>query len=654
MLPAKISKKSSRKPRIAIPPCAMLMDPDGWARFATDLTVTATIARGNKKGRANMLAQLQMKQAMDKLKMKQLLESTLGCADIVLEIMSNYSDEEFLAELMKYLINFPDLVNREACLQILMHRRVWCCNNNSQLEFLHGWLENEPIIHDTECVVRFSKYSLKFMSTIEKFSTVTLNGISITKRQLVDLMNASTSKIQHLKFNNFRLLNPESRFSKRIFRITPYLKKLTFDFELPFIRTLTNEGKAKEIDNPIFTLVNNLDLISSNIEELSFSNIIYDNSDFSLISHLGNKLTRLLFTTPPNNYDISTIAPNLEYYESHKFPDRSITIPTLCVSHPSQENLLNHSSEKVRKLILRNTVSSCKELRSFLNDVLGKCYPNCEELIIPETFLQSLSKEDLKGPEIVCSLKRIIVKHSSSTQPSKYGALKLALSFFFPSNTVFLFETIQKEDNFGTLLSSNRSIKVDCYEDVLFKRIESTERHFKVLDNSLITKQIRKIKKKFIKCIISNNFSKFQRINESLDILEGLKRNKQLMLHTIHQAIENYHDIFDNDSLFMSISEKFDKCMSILEDEYISELDFAQCYNKLELLFHQMIKVIEENGYPTKVLFNEQWFNEQIVEIYGFQSDEVQVYEDSQEEMEQASYDLMQMDEVNIDMEDVV
>ncbi|EFC41240.1 predicted protein [Naegleria gruberi] len=577
MLPAKISKKSSRKPRIAIPPSAMLMDPDGWARFATDLNVAATIARGNKKG-----IQQQMKQAMDKLKMKQLLESTLGCADIVLEIMSNYSDEEFLAELMKYLINFPDL------------------------------------------------------------------------RQLVDLMNASTSKIQHLKFKNFQLIYPESRFSKRIFKISPYLKKLTFDLEWSFIRNLTNEGKPKGVDNPIFALVNNLDLISSNIEELSFSNIIYNNSDLSLISHLGSKLTRLLFIRPPKNYDISTIAPNLEYYESHKFPHRSITIPTLCVSHPSQENILNHSSEKVRKLILRNTIGSCNELRSFLNDLLGKCYPNCEELIIPETFLQSLSKEDLKEPEIVCSLKRIIVNHSISTQPSKYGALKLALSFFFPSNTKILFETIQKEDNFGTLLSSNRSIKVDCYEDVLFKRIESTESHFKVLDNSLITEQIRKIKKKFIKCIISNNFSKFKRINESLDILEGLKRNKQLMLHTIHQAIENYHDIFDNDSLYMSISEKFDKCMSILEDEYISELDFAQYYNELEFLFHQMIKVIEENGYPTKVLFNEQWFNEQIVEIYGFQSDEVQVYEDSQEEMEKASFDLMQMDEVNIDMENVV
>ncbi|EFC43789.1 predicted protein [Naegleria gruberi] len=279
------------------------------------------------------------------------------------------------------------------------------------------------------------------------------------------------------------------------------------------------------------------------------------------------------------------------------------------------------------------------------------CYPNCEELIIPESYLKLVNESDLNEEEIQSSLKRIIIKHSNSTQPSKYGTLKFALQGFFSKATISFDEIRKDELQFATLPSSNRTIIVDCYEDVLFKKIESTEKHFKVMDNSLIKNRIRNMKIEFAQCIISNNYSKFAIIDNSLNMLEGLKRNKELMLQTIHQAIENYHDIFTNDQLYQEITERFDACLSTIEGEYFSEFHFSKYYSELETLFHQMVQVIEDNGYPSKVLFNEQWFNEQIVELYGYQSEEVQVYEDSQEEMEKAIFALMLDEEETVDIE---
>lgn len=625
----KIAKKCNKKQgkkKISVPDCDLFMDPDS-------MSVVMSMARGHRKGRISMSIGPKNYQEH-----KKLLEYTLGCNNIIYEIMSNYSDQELLSELMKYLVNFPDVVSRENCLPILKQRRVWYCNDNNQFEFIHECLKFESFIPDTELVLGFSQYSGKFTSTIEKFSTIHLNSISISKRKLIELINASTSRIQHLKFTNSELSDPYTQLSsKRIIRIAPSLKKLTFNIEHSFYqersRNSMSSSRQLEIifENPVFNLASNLDLNSSNIEELEFPNVICRN-DISLISLLRQKLTRLLVENPIGIRNL----PNLEYLESNFFPMESLQTTTLCIHKPSALSLPATQVSKVKKIILLNSTTS-DDLVQFMRS-LSNCYFNCEELIISETFLNALSKTKSSFTEDVSQMKRVIIKHSDSTQPSQYGALKFALQQLFSSKTVISTETIQKDESkFGTLQSSNRLIQVDCYEDILFKRIESAEKHFKAMDNSHIKDKIKKMKKEYSKGIVSNNFSKFSLIDDSLNMLEGLKRNKQLMLQTIHQAIKNYHDIFVNDSLYISITEKLDNCMHIIEQDYFDESKFSHWYTELESLFHQMIQVVEDNGFPSKVLFNEQWFNEQIVEIYSEHGEQVYVYEDSELEMEEAT-----------------
>ncbi|EFC43788.1 predicted protein [Naegleria gruberi] len=262
-----LKSSSERKPTIALPDCASHhLDTDGAQRqqqryhHEVMLTMKATTtACGHRMGSRRCLGRYSPIPTS-------LLDCTLGCRDIVMEIMKFISDEELLDHLMRYLVSFPDLVNVENCLPIVMQRRVWYCNNQLHMDFLSECVQNVPTMNNTELILGFSQFPPQFSSFIEKFCFVHLNNISTTKRQLIELMNATTSKIQRLKFTNFKFKDPETELpSTRTFNISPNLKTLSFNIDWSTIfqfckknsETSTlqfsslNSELKKEIENPI-------------------------------------------------------------------------------------------------------------------------------------------------------------------------------------------------------------------------------------------------------------------------------------------------------------------------------------------------------------------------------------------------------------------
>ncbi|KAG2385659.1 hypothetical protein C9374_003474 [Naegleria lovaniensis] len=605
-------------------------------------------------------------------------QNPLYVLDLISTIWSFIPENYWLSSLVNLMLTSKRIaslcLSKEALLSVWMNSPGFYVNSEGLLTFMLKDLLEVCKMYGDNLFANLSKTKLTIshilklcnngLSLTEKFETVTLHRMFVSQKSLVELLGMQ-SRIKYLKFDECKTLQDVQR------SVTLKTRSL---IGLSFLNS--------EITFPDSTT------FPTTLHSLEFCNALSD-SDQEFLKQLTPQQLKTLKLW--NHYDIPRHLFSASRLNHVVLPGLHITFPKsvfgltlVSLTYPYLSTLADdvrqnkiNPYKQIKSLAIRNLdISRIIPLTTFI-EALFVVFPKLKYLTLPESIIYN-TKANLEQKNnndddenytvntivtqdetqfVPTSLVQVKILHTSTAWKFFLECLLYEIQMEYPSLNIHTALELVDERTISFRSGLISTVNWEIPKSWLNKR---TEEFFNKIHNwyrmyndyPKVRRKIDGMRRKLITlCAFTNPVPSdtIADLNDSMLEFEGMSlfsnqvldlRKKQLSIFSEYVPLE-LCDISKKMKLLLQVIEnEFDEDVCIGMEQNVSESRIGMYIHELSVFVKELESVLIERDVSTMVLRPNEWYSEDIVEVYDNEDDELIDIEIDFDDDENSSTDL--------------